>query len=136
MKNLGQAVYEDDNGRPVEAENIDCLAPYTHVIDGFYSWTCGSCGHDHSDRWWSISGRVVTCQQCKKKNLLVRTNTKEITEALSGKWRSVEMEAENERLKDIIKYNTEQVREVQRNILNAVSTAVSTAVYKAEQGKT
>jgi hypothetical protein len=135
MKNLQQAVYEDDNGRPFEADKVDCLAPYIHIADGFYNWTCGLCGHDHADRWWSISGRVVVCLQCKKNNLLVRTDTKEIVEALSGKWKSAEMEKENERLKGITQYNIDQVREVQRNILNAVSTAVSSAVYKAEKGQ-
>lgn len=135
MNHLQQAVYEDDNGHPVEAAKIDCLAPYTPVCDGFYTWICGSCGHEHGDRWWNISGRVMVCQQCKKKNLLVRTNTKEITEALSGQWKSAEMEAENERLKGIVKYNVEQVREVQRNILNTLSQAATDAAYKAEQGK-
>ena len=135
MKHLQQAVYEDDNGHPVEAEKVDCLTPYTYVCDGFYGWACALCGHEHSDRWWNVSGRVVNCQQCKKRNLLVRTNTKEITEALSGQWKSAEMEAENARLKDIIKYNVDSVKEVQRTILNAVSSATSAAIYKAEQGK-
>jgi hypothetical protein len=135
MKDLQQAVYEDDNGNPVDAEKVDCLAPYNHVCDGFYNWSCGACGHEHSDRWWSISGRVMVCQQCKKKNLLVRTNTKEITEALQGKWKSAEMEAENERLKGIIKYNVEQIRGFQQIILNAVNTASTAAVHKAEKGE-
>jgi len=135
MKNLQQAVYEDDNGHPVEAEKVDCLTTYSAVFDGFYNWSCGSCGHDHSDRWWNISGRVVVCQNCKKKNLLVRTNTTEITEALSGKWRQAEIAEENERLKGIINYNVEKVKEIQRTIQNAVSMATSSAIAKAEQGK-
>ena len=149
MKHLGQAVYEDDNGHPVEAEKIDCLAPYTHVADGFYWWTCGGCGVEHSDRWWSISGRVLKCGDgrsealgesrilpgCGKMNLLVRTNCTEITEALTGKWRQAEVAAENERLQGIVKYNIDKIGEVRASISNALSRAVSEAIYKAEQGK-
>lgn len=146
MKNLQQAVYEDDNGREFPAEKVDCLAPYTHIADGFYTWTCGSCGVEHSDRWWNISGRVVQCgdgrsealgasrilKGCGKMNLLVRTNTKEITDALGGKWKSVEMEKENERLKDITKFNEDQLRTIRGQIMNVVEQALSEARRKLE----
>lgn len=141
MKNLAQAVYEDDNGREFPAEKVDCLAPYTHIADGFYRWTCGSCGEEHSDRWWNISGRVVQCGDgraeafgdsvvksgCRKMNLLVRTNTKEITEALSGKWRQAEIVEENERLKGIVKWNEEQFRKIKADVMNSVEMALSAA---------
>lgn len=130
MKHLQQAVYEDDNGRPVEAAKVDCLATYTHVCDGFYSWACGSCDHEHSDRWYSISGRVMVCQQCKKLNLLVRTNTTEITEALSGKWRQAEIVAENERLQGIVKWNDEQFKKVRAEVSNTVEMALTEARRK------
>ena len=65
----------------------------------------------------------------------MRTNTTEITEALSGKWRQAEIAEENERLKGIINYNVEKVKEIQRTIQNAVSMATSSAIAKAEQGK-
>ena len=146
MKNLLQDKYEDDNGHPFEASEIDCLAPYTHIADGFYHWTCGLCGQEHSDRWWNISGRVVKCgdgrsealgehrvlQGCGKMNLLVRTNTKEITEALSSKWKSAEMEAENERLKNITKYNDEQFRRIRGEVMNTVEQALTAAKFKLE----
>jgi hypothetical protein len=144
MKNLGQAVYEDDNGREFPAEKVDCLAPYTHIADGFYHWTCGSCGEEHSDRWWSISGRVVKCGDgrsealgehrilpgCGKMNLLVRTNTKDITEALGGKWRQAEIAQENERLKDVVKWNDEQFRKIKADVMNAVEQTLSAARMK------
>ena len=146
MKNLLQDKYEDDNGHPFEAEKIDCLAPYTHIADGFYRWTCGFCGEEHSDRWWSISGRVLKCGDgrsealgesrilhgCGKMNLLVRTNTTEVTEALVGKWKSVETEKENERLQDIVKYNDEQFRRIRGEVLNTVEQALSASKFKLE----
>lgn len=144
MKNLGQAIYEDDNGREFPAEKVDCLAPYTHIADGFYRWTCGGCGEEHSDRWYSISGRVVKCGDgrsealgphrispgCGKMNLLVRTNCKDITEALSGKWRQVEIAQENERLKDVVKWNDDQFRKIKADVMNAVEQTLSAARMK------
>lgn len=145
MKNLQQEKYEDDNGREFPADKIDCLAPYTHIADGFYLWTCGSCGVEHSDRWWDISGRVVKCGDgrtealgesrilpgCGKMNLLVRTNCKEVTEALSGKWKQKEIQEENERLKDIQKFNKEEFSKIRGETLNLVNAALSSAMYKA-----
>jgi hypothetical protein len=127
MLNLQQAVYEDGDGHPVEAAKVQALAPYVHIADGFYNWTCGACGTGHSDRWWNISGRVLPCHGCKKLNLLVRTNCTEITEALSGQWQSKERDEENEKLRGIVKFNDEKVQEIRRGILRTVEEAVSQA---------
>lgn len=130
MNNLAQKVYEDDNGREFPAGQVDCLAPYTHHADGFYSWTCGGCGVEHRDRWWNISGRVLKCgdgrnqafgdtqivQGCGKMNLLVRTNCTEINTAVSGMWQQAEVAKENERLKDIVKWNEDQFRKIRADI--------------------
>src|SRR5271167_2759870 len=99
MKNLQQEKYEDDNGHEIDASKVDVLAPYVHQADGFYNWTCGSCGAEHSDRWWNISGRVIMCPTCKKQNLLVRTNCKEITELVRRKMEIDDRDRELERLK-------------------------------------
>jgi hypothetical protein len=136
MKNLQQEKYEDDNGHEFPADKVDCLAPYGHVCDGFYHWTCGSCGEEHSDRWWNISGRVIKCGNggCGKMNLLVRTNCKEITEALSDKWRQKEIQEENERLKDIQKFNKQEFEKVRSETMNIVVIALTNAMFKAIKG--
>jgi len=130
MKHLQQAMYEDDNGHPFPAEKVDCLAPYTHIVDGFYNWSCGSCGKEHGDRWWHISGRVLQCGECKKWNLLVRTNCTEISTALSDMWRQPEVMKENERLKDVVKWNDEQMKKIRADVMNTVEIALTDARRK------
>ena len=120
MTNLQQEAYEDDNGHALPASKIEGLGTYSHVGDGFFQWTCGSCGYEGHNRMFSISGVVIKCEGCEKMILLVRTNCTAITEALQAKWVSEEQAAENTRLKDIAKYNVDQIREIQRVILNAV----------------
>jgi hypothetical protein len=124
---LQQAQYKDDNGRDIDASNIEYLAPYRHIADGFYRWECGQCKYEHSERscGWPISGQVMRCQKCGQMSLLVRTNCAAVDEALSGMWRSAEQADENARLKDIQRYNTEQVADIRRRVLWAVQQAVA-----------
>ena len=116
MKHLHQEKYEDENGYEVLAADVDVLAPYTNIADGFYHWVCGACGAEHSDRWWDISGRVIKCPACTKLNLLVRTNCKEITEWARQKWVSEERDLELKRLKGIEKFNADAILKIKQEI--------------------
>lgn len=91
---LGQTGYVNDNGVATDPDEVEFLAPYKHVVDGFYTWECGNCSQSHGSRscGWPISGQVIACESCKKKNLLVRTNTNEISEALALAFRREEVE--------------------------------------------
>jgi hypothetical protein len=120
MKNLQQDKYEDDNGREFNAADVDVLAPYVHHADGFYSWTCGGCAQEHSDRWWNISGRVVKCANCQKMNLLVRTNCREITELTRRNFEAEYDKKELERLKGIEKHNADELTRIRRKLIEAV----------------
>lgn len=124
MKNLQQEIYEDDNGRPFEAEKVACLAPYTHIADGFYTWTCGSCGEENSDRWYNISGRVMECHSCRKTNLLVRTNCAEINKLTWRNFEFEELKLQVARLKDIEKFNDDQLLKIKQEIMKLVEDAV------------
>jgi|SRR5208337_634983 len=130
MKNLQQEIYEDDNGQPIEAAKVDTLGSYVLICDGFYNWTCGACGAEHSDRWIKFSGRVLKCGDCGKMNLLVRTNTDAVTEALQGKWKSEEMEKENARLKDIVKFNSDQLWAIRNELVQTVDRTLTEAIRK------
>jgi hypothetical protein len=129
MKNLQQEKYKDDNGRDIEASKVEVLAPYKYHVDGFYQWTCPTCGFDHNSRscGWPISGQVLACDQCHVKTLLVRTNCIEIDEVLQGKWRSEERDKENERLKGIEKYNADELQKIRFKILGIVEQAIASA---------
>ena len=80
FKFLNQPQYKDHNGNPISADLVQCIAPYKHVIDGFYNWECGQCKHEHASRscGWAIAGQVLTCEKCGYFNLLVKTNTVEL----------------------------------------------------------
>lgn len=124
MKNLQQEKYEDDNGHEIGASEVQMLASYVHHADGFYDWTCGSCGAEHADRWWDIFGRVIACPDCKKMNLLVRTNCAEITELARRKFESEERDLELKRLQGIEKYNDDQLLKIKREIMGLVEDAI------------
>jgi hypothetical protein len=132
MKNLQQEKYKNDNGYEIVASEAQFLAPYKYHVDGFYEWRCPACNHDHHTRscGWPISGQVLACDECKLKSLLVRTNCVEIDEALQGKWRSAEMEAENQRLKDVVKFNEDELRKIRAEVLNIVERALGDAKRK------
>ena len=96
---LLQETYKNDNGNEISADKVEYLAPYKHVIDGFYEWECGACGKKHSSRscGWPISGQVLQCESCRKMNLLVRTNTDELS-AMFGK--NIRLEELDRQIKD------------------------------------
>lgn len=122
---LLQAQYKNANGNDIDAAVVEYLAPYRHLSDGFYRWQCGQCKHEHGDRaGWAISGQVLCCEKCGQMNLLVRTNCAAIDEALSGMWRSAEQADENVRLKDIRRFNSEQIAAIKREVLSAVRQAI------------
>ena len=126
MNNLLQEKYKDDNGHDFEASDVQCLAPYKHLSDGFYRWTCGSCFHEHSSRscGWPISGQVLRCDSCQRMNLLVRTNCIEIDEAMSGKFRAPDRDAELERLRDIEKFNEVALSRIRGELLRRIELSV------------
>lgn len=84
---LDQEAYKDDNGRDVAASEVDFIAPYKHICDGFYNWECGRCRREHSSRscGWSIAGQVLKCEGCGAQSLLVKTNTIQIDELVKTK---------------------------------------------------
>jgi hypothetical protein len=83
FKCLNQESYKDSSGKDIPSSKIQCLAPYKHMVDGFYNWECGLCGREHGSRscGWPIAGQVLECDGCKAMNLLVKTNCEEIDKA-------------------------------------------------------
>jgi ribosomal protein S27AE len=152
MTNLHEREYEDEHGKMVKSEDITCLGSYTHHGDGFFQWTCGKCGMQHDNRWWSISGKVWYCgrkrllalslvgkddkiiydEGCGAKNLLVRTNCAEITESLMKKWEETERWKENEKLRGIRTLNRDQVLKVYKEMMQVTNAALQAALNKAE----
>jgi hypothetical protein len=128
MKNLQQAKYKDDNGREVDASVVQVLAPYTHIADGFYNWSCGSCGNDHASRscGWPIMGQVLGCDSCHKLNLLVPTDCDDIMGMRKLQWNSQERDEECKRLQGIEKYNEDKLLEIKRSILATIQQAIHT----------
>jgi len=127
MTNLQQLKYEDEDGREILADNIDCLAPFTHIADGFYNWTCGRCGVENSDRWYKISGRVVKCRCCQKLNLLVRTDCDNVASLQMRQREFEELTLEVKRLKDIEKLNDDQLLKIKQEVLKLVEDAIRSA---------
>lgn len=115
---LGQLNYKDDNGNPISSREIDYIAPYRHIVDGFYEWECGNCKARQSSRscGWPIAGQVLKCTEssnmggspngCGKMNLLVKTNTEELDECFSNKLklerREQEIKLKEEKLNEYI----------------------------------
>jgi hypothetical protein len=128
MKLLQQELYKDENGRDIEADKVDCLAPIQYGADGFYNWEC-MCGNVHFSRaGWQIAGQVLKCDKCGKMNLLVRTDCDLIYAALSGKWQSEERDKENQRLKGIQKFNEQQMRDIRQLVFTTVRDALNKAL--------
>lgn len=102
FKLLSQETYKNDNGHDIPASEAEVLAPYKHVFDGFYNWDCAVCGHEHSSRacGWPISGQILVCDKCHKKNLLVRTDFDWMNKHLS---KSVELEDLDRQIADRVK---------------------------------
>ena len=73
---LSQEQYRNSRGYAIDATEIESIGLYKYVIDGFYKWQCGNCGHGALDRecGWPIFGLVLMCTKCKKMNLLLRTD--------------------------------------------------------------
>jgi hypothetical protein len=126
MQNLLQDKYKDDNGHDFAAADVQCLAPYKHIADGFYHWTCGICFHDHASLscGWAISGQVLKCGACSRLNLLVRTNCIEIDEAMSGKFRALDRDRELERLQGIEKFNEGELSRLRGELLRRLEMAI------------
>ena len=78
--------YEDEAGQWTSRSEIDCLGTYKHSIDGFFTWCCGNCKKEVSTRAFRIAGTVWTCRnnECKKKNLLVRTDIRFVEQKLQA----------------------------------------------------
>jgi transcription elongation factor Elf1 len=76
IKNLVDKDYLSENGKTISAEEIDVLATFSFGSDGFFTWTCGSCGKVHNSRAFQVVGIVYHCDSCGSKNLLVRTDIK------------------------------------------------------------
>lgn len=134
MINLQQEKYKTDNGQEIDASVVEVLGSYQHIADGFYNWTCGRCSTQRTDRscGWPISGQVIRCEKCTAMNLLVRTNCAEIDEALSGKWRAPERDAELERLRGIVEINESKVRDVKQRLSPEVRTVIANWRLPAE----
>ena len=157
MTNLSDKEYEDEHGKMVPSEQIDCLGSYKYHCDGFFQWTCGRCGVQHASRWYRVAGLVWYCgrprttyfetigpdrlsipftvydEGCGAKNLLVRTNCAEITESLTKKWEETERWKENEKLRGIQKLNHDKVWEIYREMMRAAEVALTAAANKAER---
>ena len=105
FKCLNQESYKDDNGKEIPASKVQCLAPYKHIVDGFYKWECGRCGKEHGSRscGWPIAGQVLECDGCQTMNLLVKTNCEEIDKAFGL---FIHMEERNKELTRLV--NIEQ----------------------------
>lgn len=78
LMQLSQEVYEDDNGRPVKADNISVIGTFKYKSDGFFSWTCGKCNEDHSSRAYKINGVIFECEKCHAQCLLLRSDCEDV----------------------------------------------------------
>ena len=125
MKRLQQDTYHNDHKDWLPIQ-IQTLAAYQHIGDGFYVWECGSCWYEHSSRTcgWPIAGQVESCEQCKSINLLVSTLTDEINELRSRKWAEESVMKELEELRGIQKYNADQLIALKRELWDAVESAM------------
>jgi hypothetical protein len=165
MKRLQDKDYENyDHDSRIESrgpkrlkpEEIDCLAPYQYMCDGFLTWECGRCGKEHATRMFRTAGLVVQCGRgfalyphpvqggdplpekktgmryeggCGARNLLVRTNCLEINEVLQRKWKQDEIAKENERLKGIVRYNEEVLGKIVRFLKIDMEKALEDSLY-------
>ena len=134
MKRLQQEKYHSNN-KDWLPEQIQTLASYQHIADGFYTWECGHCAAEHSSRscGWPIAGEVEPCGGCKFVNLLVSTATIELNELRKRKWAEDSVFKELEELRGIQKYNSDQVIALKRELWNTVEAAMYKVKVEAKR---
>jgi len=103
FKFLTQENYKDSSGKDIPASKVQCLAPYKHIVDGFYTWQCAHCGKEQGSRscGWPIAGQVLECGECQTMNLLVKTNCEELDKAFGLFINMERREKELERLANV-----------------------------------
>jgi len=81
---LRQEHYTNGNtSKPMPSHEIDAIATYQPLVDGFYHWWCGKCGKQAGSRaGWNIHGTVEYCTECHASNLLIRTDCELIDKGL------------------------------------------------------
>ncbi len=80
---LEQKSYADENGGDVAADQIQAIGTFTYGADGFFQWECPHCQARHDSRAFAINGVVYTCDKCKKRALLLRSDTRFVTGIVS-----------------------------------------------------
>lgn len=83
---LQQETYEDDNGHKVAAKDIYSVAAFVYIADGFFRWTCPNVhcqDRINSGRAFKVNGTVHSCDSCKNRALLLRTDCDEVASVVS-----------------------------------------------------
>jgi len=111
-----QKEYVDHNGNKMSVEKVENISTYKHIMDGFYTWVCSNCRNKHDTRssGWPISGQILKCEECKKLNLLLRSDTDEVNKAIEWYFSS---------LRDSYEDITKRIKETEdenRNLKNTV----------------
>lgn len=80
---LEQESYPDENGYDVDAHQIEAIGTFKYRVDGFFQWECPHCRERDDTRAFGINGVVYTCKKCKKRALLLRSDTRFVTGIVS-----------------------------------------------------
>lgn len=81
---LNDQSYENEDGRFIDKNEIETLGTYEHMADGFFKWQCGNCNKVSQSRAFKIGGVVFKCSECKKTNLLIRTDIRFINQKMAN----------------------------------------------------
>lgn len=73
---LAQDRYPDEDGKTVEADQIEAVGTFKYSVDGFFEWECPHCCGRASNQAFAINGVVFTCEKCKKCVLLLRSDAR------------------------------------------------------------
>ena len=80
---LEQDSYADELGKTVQAGQIEAIGTFKYGGDGFFTWECPHCRERAGFRAFAINGVVFTCDKCKKRALLLRSDVRFVTGIVS-----------------------------------------------------
>lgn len=122
---LQQKQYEDENGKMVDASTIYSVSPYIYIVDGFFSWSCQNCKKDNSSRAFKVNGTVQTCEHCRNKSLLLRSDCDNINDIVRRvNLLSEQIEGKNSLLRGLQK-DISEIKEIQEKLSKEVCKTVA-----------
>jgi len=134
---LQQKIYEDESGKPVQAENITYIGTFAYIADGFFNWTCGNCKKDHSCRAYKINGVVFKCEACFGCSLLLRSDCDSINalcQDMNEKIRSIVCDREQAFIKNWSQAFCKNIKDI--DLISLLTTPIADSIlimlYKAE----